>query len=173
MGWTERAGRDIIEDMAWISWLREHWFAVLQTGGVTVAVVFTGLALLLDARSRHAGNLIRLTDRHRNLWERMYTQPRLSRILDPEADLARTPVTAEEELFVIFVILHLSDSHYVMNAGFFDKPRGLRKDIRMFFSLPIPQAVWQKMRDLQEEAFVKFVESCWPEPTVSRGEQAV
>jgi hypothetical protein len=147
-----------MEDMGWIGWLTNHWFALLQTGGVMGSLIFTGAALLLDARSRRAGNLIRLTDRHRELWERMYTRPHLARILDPNADIRRAPVTSEEELFVIFVILHLSDNYYVIKAGLFEKPKGLRKDIRMFFALPIPLEVWKKMRELQEERFVQFVE---------------
>ena len=72
-------------------------------------------------------------------------------------------MTAEEELFMIFVFLHLSDTYYVIKAGLFEKPAGLRKDIRRFFSLPIPRAVWERIRDLQEKPFVRFVETCWPE----------
>src|SRR5690349_8307397 len=132
-----------------MAWIGQHWFGLLQTGGVTASLVFTGFALLLDARSRRAGNLILLTERHRNLWERMYTCPELARILDPAADVKRAPATAEEELFVIFVILHLNDSYYVVQASLFEKPRGLRKDIRLFFSLPIPRMVWKSVRDMQ------------------------
>jgi hypothetical protein len=67
-------------------------------------------------------------------------------------------VTAEEEMFVIFLILHLSNTYYAMRAGFFPKLHGLRRDIESFFSLPIPRAVWTKVKDLQEEPFVRFVE---------------
>jgi len=150
-----------MEDMVWFNWMRDNWFAILQTGGVIIAILFSGFALVLDGRSRRAGNLIILTDRHRDLWERMQTQPQLARILDPVVDLTRAPVTAEEEMFVIFIILHLSDTYYVIKAGFFDRPRGLRTDIRRFFTLPVPRVVWKKVRDLQEKAFVNFVESCW------------
>ena len=45
-----------------------------------------------------------------------------------------------------------------MRAGFFQKLRGLRKDVERFLSLPIPRAVWEKVKDLQEESFVQFVE---------------
>src|SRR6266478_2705466 len=153
----------------WVKWINlvwQNWLGVLQTVGVAGALLFTGFALLLDARSRRAGNLIRLTDRHRDLWERMYTEPHLSRILDPNADLTKRPVTPEEEMFTIFIILHLSDNYFVIKAGFFPKPRGLRKDIRSFLSLPIPSSVWRKVRDLQDDPFAEFVEKCWPE---SRG----
>jgi len=145
----------------------QNWMFLLQTLGIVGALLFTGFALLLDARSRRAGNLIRLTDRHRDLWERMSSKSQLTRILDPDADIVQTPVTAEEEMFVIFVILHLSDNYFVIKAGFFERPRGLAKDIRRFFSLPIPRRVWEKVRDLQDQPFVTFVERCWPENETS------
>ena len=144
-----------------ISWLSQNWTGLVQTVGMIGALLFTGLALVLDVRSRRAGNLIRLTDRHRELWERMSADPHLARILDPDADLEKKPLTAEEELFAIFVVLHLSDNYFFIKAGFFEQPRGLRKDIRMFFSLPIPRAVWMKVRELQDAHFLKFVEQCW------------
>jgi hypothetical protein len=149
-----------------------HWFALVQTGAVTAALLFAGLAFVLDVRGRRASNLIRLSERHRDLWERLYTNPQLGRILDPDADVARTPVTPEEELFMIFVFLHLSDTWHVIKAGFFEKPDGLREDIRRFFSLPIPRTVWRKVRDLQDKPFARFVEDCWPKMTPVHGGEA-
>src|ERR1039457_1999047 len=144
--------------MGFNEWIGHNWLALIQTGALAGGLLFTGIAVLLDARARRIGNLIQLTQQHRDLWERLYIQPDLARILDPAADPARSPVTAQEETFVIFLILHLSNTYYAMRAGFFQKLRGLRKDIERFFSLPIPRAVWEKVKDLQEEAFVQFVE---------------
>jgi hypothetical protein len=157
--------------MGFYHWLSQNWFALIQTGAMAGGLLLVGVAMLLEARARRVGNLIRLTEQHRELWERMYTDPQLARILNPHADLSRTPVTAEEELFVIFLILHLSSTYYAMRAGFFQKLRGLRKDIEQFFSLPIPRAVWLKVRDLQDEPFVRLVEACWPERRDSRQEE--
>jgi hypothetical protein len=139
-------------------WIGQNWLALVQTGTLAGGLLFTGIAVLLDARARRVGNLIQLTQQHRDLWERLYMQPELARILDPDANPAQPPVTPQEETFVIFLILHLSNTYYAMRAGFFQKLRGLRKDIERFFSLPIPRAVWEKVKDLQEESFVQFVE---------------
>ena len=140
------------------------WGFIIQTGGIVGALLLNCFALFLDARSRRVGNLIHLTQQHRELWERMYTHSALVRILDPAPDLTALPVSADEELFVVFVILHLSNTFYAMRAGFYPKPHGLRKDIQLFFSLPIPRAVWEKVKELQDEPFVRFVESCFPVP---------
>ena len=144
--------------MGFNEWIGQNWLALIQTGALAGGLLFTGIAVLLDARARRVGNLIQLTQQHRDLWERLYMQPELTRILAPDADPTKQPVTAQEETFVIFLILHLSNTYYAMRAGFFQKLRGLRKDIERFLSLPIPHAVWEKVKDLQEEAFVQFVE---------------
>jgi len=144
--------------MGFNEWLGHNWLSLIQTGTLAGGLLFTSIAVLLDARARRVGNLIQLTQQHRDLWERLYLQPQLARILNPATDPAQSPVTAEEEMFVIFLILHLSNTYYAMRAGFFPKLRGLRRDIESFFSLPIPRAVWTKVKDLQEEPFVRFVE---------------
>jgi len=141
-----------------------NWSVIVQTGGIVGALLLVSIALLLDARARRIGNLIQLTQQHRELWERMYMRPQLARILDSDADTVKLPITADEELFVIFLILHLSNTYYAMRAGFYPKPHGLRKDIQLFFSLPIPRSVWEKVKELQDEPFVRFVESCLPQP---------
>src|SRR5713101_6324286 len=115
--------------MAFKEWISHNWFALVQTGALAAGLLLIGIALLLEARARRVGNLIQLTQQHRDLWERMYSQPELARILDPHANLAKMGVTAEEEIFVIFIILHLSSTYYAMRSGFFQKPHGLRKDI--------------------------------------------
>jgi len=148
--------------MALTEWMSHNWFALVQTGVPAGGLFLKGIALLFEARARRVGNLIQLTQQHRDLWERMYSQPELTRILDASADLDKMPVTAEEEIFVVFIILHLSSTYYAMRSGFFRKPHGLRKDIVRFFSRPIPRAVWEKVKDLQEPPFVKFVEQCYP-----------
>ncbi len=146
------------------AWIAQNWFALVQTGALAGGFFLMAAAVLFEARARRVGNLIQLTEQHRALWERMYSQPELARILDQDANLTPVPVTAEEEMFVIFIILHLSSTYYAMRSGFFQKPQGLRKDIERFFSLPIPHAVWSKVRDLQDESFVRFVERCLPRP---------
>lgn len=137
------------------------WTAILQILIETGGFFGIGAALFMNARARRAANLIQLTQQHRDLWERIYLQPELSRILRPTVDLEKAPVTAEEELFVIFLILHLGNSFYVSRSGF-HLPRGIRKDVEYLFALPIPYAVWRKVRDLQDEDFVRFVERCLP-----------
>jgi hypothetical protein len=48
-------------------------------------------------------------------------------------------------------------------AAIFVKIQGLQKDIRDFFMLPIPKAVWEKIKPFQDGDFIVFVESCLTE----------
>src|SRR5256885_17192987 len=98
------------------------WSVIIQTGGIVGALLLVSIALFLDARARRIGNLIQLTQQHRELWERMYRRPQLARILDPDADTVKLPLTADEEPFRIFVILHLSHPYYAMRARLLPKP---------------------------------------------------
>lgn len=146
--------------METLTWLGSHWIDLVQTGGIIAAFFLVRKAVLWDGRIRQIGNSIQLTDHHRKLWERLLADPQLGRILDPDANTTKTPVSPAEEMFVIFIVLHLSDTFYAMRIGFYPRPEGLSKDVQQLFSLPIPSEVWNRVRDLQESEFVSFVDAC-------------
>lgn len=153
--------------MSFASWLGNNWLPLAQLVMLTTGVGFCGMAVLLDARARRVSNLIQLTQQHRDLWERMYLQPELARIRDQHADIVEEPISSAEEMFVIFIILHLSSTYCGMTSGFFQRPHGLRQDIEHFFCLPIPKAVWAKVKHLQDPRFVAFVDQCLPEESTA------
>jgi len=57
-------------------------------------------------------------------------------------------------------IQHLSSAYQAMESGLVIKPERVRQDIRWFFSLPIPKAIWEKMKAFHNDAFAEFVEHC-------------
>jgi hypothetical protein len=58
------------------------------------------------------------------------------------------------------IILHISSVYYAMKDELVIKLEGLRRDIAQFLSLPIPKTVWEKMKALQNDALVRFIEEC-------------
>jgi hypothetical protein len=144
------------------SWLEHNWFALAQTGILASGLFLLSFASLFQARARRITNLIKLTQQHRDLWERMFSQPELARILDPKADLTSKEISPEEQMFVVFIILHLNTTYFATRAGLFQKQDSLGKDIERFFSLPIPRAIWEEVKILQEPPFAKFVERYLP-----------
>lgn len=133
-------------------------FTLLQSTGIIVGLVFTGLAFRSEVRSRRIGNLIALTKHHRDIWEQLYTRPALKRVLARSVDVTVHPVTEEEKVFVLLVILHLHAAFRAMTDSLAPKPEVLHQDIRSFFALPIPASVWLEYRPFQDRDFLEFVE---------------
>jgi hypothetical protein len=69
-------------------------------------------------------------------------------------------VTEAERVFVGMVIHHLNSVYYAMHDQLITKMEGVRRDVAQFFSLPIQRHVWEKIKVLQNNEFVEFVESC-------------
>jgi hypothetical protein len=100
-----------------------------------------------------------LTEGHRALWQEVFVKPALLRVTDPAADLTRHPVSGEERLFVLLLVLHLQTAFEASRAGVISPISGLERDIRSFFALPIPRAVWDDIREFQSPIFRALVES--------------
>ena len=146
--------------MGFLSWFRNDGFILLQSIGIIACLVFNASSLRSETKTRRVGNLLALTDGHRKLWTEFYRHPELIRILDEDADLRRQEITREEEIFVNLAVLHLNSAFYAHKLGLVFKLEGLRRDISWFFSLPIPRAIWERSKVLQNDDFVAFVEKC-------------
>jgi len=144
--------------MAVFPWLLQHWLDFLQSGGIVAGLVFTAISLRTDTKVQRVANLLDITKQHRDIWTQLFERPDLKRVIDPKADLKADPITSEEELFVGIVILHLSAAQEAIKQGMFAAPEGLQKDVRRFFSWPIPKAVWEKTKEFHDQDLVRFVE---------------
>ncbi len=110
-------------------------------------------------KSQQVGNLIANTREHREIWSLYLSTPTVSRVLDRNANLVKTPLSSHELIFVNLLILHLNSTFQAAKADMLVPPQRLRDDIRNLFSLPVPRAAWQKSRAVQDEDFVQFVEA--------------
>lgn len=141
-------------------WIGQNWFVLLQSFAIVASLLFTTITLRRDAKGRRIANLIDLTASHRNVWMQFDRRPELARVLDPEADLGVKVVTESERIFVTFLILHLSCVYHALEDALSISPEGLRQDVKSLFSLPIPNAVWENIKTLQDRKFVMFVDEC-------------
>lgn len=142
------------------SWIAEHWFDAIQTVGIIGGLLFTAFAMRRDEKARRISNLVSMTDQYRQIWKETYERPKLSRVLEKHVDVNAQPPSDEESLFINFLIQHLDCVYEAMKDGMFIALEGMRADIKEFFSLPIPKAVWEKSKRLQNQGFVRFVEAC-------------
>jgi len=141
-------------------WTLQNWFNLLSAAGIVGSLWFAAISLRSEARTRRIANLLTITANHREIWREFLDNPKLARVRDPGADTAKRPVSDAERVFVTFVILHISSVHYAMTDQLVVKLEGLRRDVSQFLSLPIPREVWEKIKFVQNDDFVAFVESC-------------
>lgn len=146
--------------MEFYHWMEQYGFNLLEAAGIIGSLAFTATALHRDARSRRLENLLTLTGSHREIWKEPLRDPHLRRILVREVDLTAEPVTAEEAIFVKLVVQHLHVVHHALESRLTVNAEGLRRDVRQFFALPVPLAVWNRIKALQNARFVAFVEAC-------------
>ena len=146
--------------MGGLRWMADNWVTALNAVGVVGGLLFTAFSLHSEAKTRRVANLLTITNNHRNIWADFYRNPGLARVLDAAADITKRPVTREEEIFVNLVILHTNSVFYATKDELVVKLEGLRRDVWWFFSLPIPIAVWERAKLVQNDAFVEFVDSC-------------
>lgn len=144
---------------AW-QWIGRFWFELIQSAGIVGSLLFSAYTTRKDERARRVANLMTVNDEYRHIWRELYDRPRLSRVLKRDVDLSREPISDEEWLFVKMLILHLDTVRRAMKARMFVKIEGLRQDVRELFALPIPKAVWDKIKPFQDRDFVAFIEGC-------------
>ena len=143
-----------------LHWVREHGFDLLGAVGIIASLGFTAFSVRKEESSRRIGNLLALTAAHRDIWTQLFTRPELGRILEALPDLTQKAVTNEEALFVTFLVLHLNATWQAMDEGMFRTRQAVARDVRWFFSRPIPRSVWDKSKAFQDPEFVRFVEDC-------------
>jgi len=146
--------------MSMDGWILENWFTMLSALGVIGGLFFTAFSLRSETKTRRIANLLTITANHREVWKEFSRNPRLQRVLNASINTMEHPVTPQEQVFVSLVLLHTSSVYYAMKDELVVKLEGLRRDVSQFLSLPIPRAIWEKSKLLQNEDFVAFVESC-------------
>ena len=144
------------------NWITTHWFDLIQTVGIIGSLLFAAYTTHKDENARRISNSIAMNDQYRQIWKEIYEHPKLARVLEKNTDLEKDPVSIEEERFVTTLIWNLGTAFRAMKYGEFVTLEGLQKDIQGFFSLPIPQALWKKLKPLQDANFVEFAENCMP-----------
>ena len=141
-----------------IRWMSQHGFDLLSAAGIVSGFLFTSASFRADTRSRRLANLITLTQQHRDIWEKALQKPHLHRVIDPKAELGTTPITPEESQFVVLLILHLYCWFRVLQYRDVRGVEGLSRDIKSFFSLPIPLRIWEEKQSYYDQDFVAFVD---------------
>lgn len=141
-----------------VSWMGNHTLDLLSAVGIVSSLAFTAVSFREDTRSRRLNNLVKLTEQHRDIWEESQGNPKLARVRDAKADLYTKPVTAEEAQFVMLLMFHLHCWYRAILGKEVAALEGLEKDIRSFFSKPVPRYVWEERKSFFDRDFRRFVD---------------
>jgi hypothetical protein len=145
--------------MAIGEWILQNWFNLFSAIGIIGSLWFTAISLRSETKTRRIANLLTITANYREVWKDFFRSPELARVIEPSADVVKQPVTPPEDFFVHLVISHTSSMYEALKDELVAKQDGLRRDIGLFFSLPIPKAVWTATKLLQNQDFAAFIES--------------
>jgi len=140
-------------------WVDGNWFNLIQTAGVIGTLLFAGLGLHREASAKEIQNLLTLAEHHRDLWSKISGNKDLVRIFKADADVEQNPPTIAESEFLNLVLVHFETGWSVANAGGITTLLDMQLDVRGFFSLPLPRAVWEKTKKYRNQRFVRFVEN--------------
>lgn len=153
-----------------VAWLTDNWFSLLQSAGIMGGLLFTGLAARREARSRKTSDILTLLEQHRELWSEVHRRPELARVIQPCVDLVANPLNVPEERFLNLVIVHFHTGWQLAVSGVVHTPEIMAADVRGFFTLPLPRAVWEQSKAGRDPEFVRFVDAALagPERKASR-----
>jgi hypothetical protein len=140
-------------------WFAENWFNLFSSAGIIGGLWFTAVSLHSETKTRRVANLLTITANLREVWKEFFQTPALTPVIDPSANVINKPVTSDEEFFVNMVVSHTSSVYEALKNELLTKQDGLRRDVKSFFSLPVPKAVWTKTKLLQNQDFAAFIES--------------
>jgi hypothetical protein len=140
-------------------WISQNWFDLFSAIGIIGGLCFTAVSLRSETKTRRVANLLTITANYREVWKEFFHSPELARVIDPSADMSKQPVTLAERFFVSMIISHISSVHEALKGELLNKQEGLHRDVKSFFSLPIPKAVWTKTKLLQNQDFAAFIDS--------------
>ena len=144
---------------SFFSALTEHWHSLLESIGIIGGLLFTGITVRRDLEARRVSEQLTLNSQHRRLWGQLHRRKGLSRMLEPERNLKILPVTREEELFLELAFVHFHTAWLICREENSLTPLPvLSADAGHFFKLPVPQAVWRRVRSTHQREFVQFIE---------------
>lgn len=143
---------------AFSSWVDSNWFNVIQTVGIVGGLSLTRAAANREARAKEIENLLALSEQHRELWKEIPRRKNMARVFQRDTDPLSTPATVEETEFLNLVIVHFQTGWCIAKTGGLMTLAEMKADVRNFFNLPLPCAVWENTKHSRNKAFVRFVE---------------
>lgn len=135
----------------------KNWFDLLQSAFIVGGFMLSYYATRSDNRSRKVEHLLQLNQSHREIWGKTYSHPELLRIKRADVNLQKHPITASEKRFAIEIIMHIYSVYEAIQSKQFDG-KDVEKDIVQHLQLPIPNTIWQEVKEYHDRHFVRYID---------------
>ncbi|MBW4889204.1 hypothetical protein KXQ82_05735 [Mucilaginibacter sp. HMF5004] len=129
---------------------------------ITVDKIVALIAILFAIRTFISNNKIaklnfecQLAASHRDIWSRIFQNESLHNISDPLAN--PTEITKEQRRYIIFIIINTRLAYLAGKSKIQEFSKQAQKDTGAFFNLPLPNHVWQNVKEFYEEDFNQFI----------------
>lgn len=134
------------------------WFDVVQSAGIILSILFTVYTINVERKRRNVEVTLLLAQQYREIWQPLVDYEALSRVFDEKIDTAELQLSESERRFVRLIISHVRYST-ILKSDDSEFMRAAQDDVGAFFSLPVPRAAWEEVRELHSKEFVTFVET--------------
>ena len=132
--------------------------AILRLAFFTIGTILAIITLRKNTKSTQIGNLLSITQSHRDIWSKALEDEDLTAILSGDFDIS--DITRKQRMFINFIILHFASSFEAQKRGALIKAEQLRMDANSFFNLPAPNYIWKHQQKFQNSQFRNFVNDC-------------
>jgi hypothetical protein len=135
-----------------LAFLKSNW---IEVGSATVGLISAIAGLLAHSSAKRKSKVdvdLTITEAHQALWGKFLENPSLLRVTADKADLKSTPVTPEEETFVLLLLTHLSSTLSAIEKGTHTEPEGMKADVANFYSKPVPRSIASRHFGAQPKA---------------------
>ena len=142
--------------MGLLGWISENGWSLFERACVAAGLFYTGWGLHRSAMEKRQENLLSLIEHHHEIVKDIRSDPALARVLQPNADASS--VSIQEIHGVNALFLHLHSAFRASKARLYRMPENIDADIRGVLALPIPGAVWTKLKGSYNQDFVAFID---------------
>ena len=140
-----------------ISWFQANWATFFGTIGAIIGACFTVAAFRQTAEKADRDEYSTLVEQHHALWAEARERGDLNRILLEDIDLQQVPPTPVEQMFLNDVFVHFESGWKLALKNTVLTMNTFTADVRRFFTLPLPRAVWEQTKAARNPQFVSFI----------------
>jgi hypothetical protein len=140
-----------------LRFLTEHWFSLIQTGGIIFSILWGAHLNNLGKRTEKVSNYLLLTQCHRDVWKIIIDHPKY---YDSIFVKQSEKLSTEEKQFLTFVFLHMTCTFELIKNKQITDIEALRLDIGELMTSKAVSNRWKDIQKYYNQDFINFIQDC-------------